>query len=376
MLISAFDNVRRILAARMDNIGDLVMLSPALRELKRTFPTASLTLLTSPAGSQVAPMLPWVDEVITWRAVWQEIKTSFDQETDREYELVKILKAGNFDAAFIFTSFTQSPYPPAYVCYLAGIPVRVGQSKEFGGLLLTHWSKPGPDSDYQVDRNLSLLTAAGIPVVDNRMELVVPEQSRASAGSILREAGINEPTPFIFAAPGASAAARRYDPLRFANVVKGLAKETGFHVVVAGSAREESMLEPFQIAARKNDRIVPLIGKTTVPELAEIISRSSLVLTNNSASLHLAETFGRPMVVLYSGTEYLSQWSPRYAPARILNREVACSPCYAFQCPYQMQCLDISANEVIHQSLEFMAQQASLVSPFIQAGIQSTRKTQ
>jgi ADP-heptose:LPS heptosyltransferase len=93
---------------------------------------------------------------------------------------------------------------------------------------------------------------------------------------------------------------------------------------------------------------------TTVPQLAAIIRRASLLIANNSASLHLADAFRVPMVILYSGTEYESQWMPRNAPARLLRRYMSCSPCYNFRCPYGMECLDIQPQEVVDAALEIM----------------------
>jgi hypothetical protein len=60
------------------------------------------------------------------------------------------------------------------------------------------------------------------------------------------------------------------------------------------------------------------------------------------------------MVVLYSGTELESQWQPRNAPTKLLRRLTECSPCYGFQCPYQMECLDISPNEVVREAVNFL----------------------
>jgi ADP-heptose:LPS heptosyltransferase len=358
MLPDGMRDLKRILAVRLDNIGDVIMLSPVLRALKASFPGAHLTLMASPAGSQVAPMLPWVDEIIAWRAVWQEIKGRFDQGPEQELELINLLTGKKFDAAFIFTSFSQSPYPPAYACYLAGIPNRVGQSKEFGGYLLTQWVKPTADSDYQVDRNLHLLSSIGLPIRDNRIELYLSKADQSQAEEILNTAGLPSGAPYIVAAPGATAAARRYDPARFALVVDILSRLTGHPVIVIGTERERSLgiLNDFIDAAKNNSQIIPIIGKTNVPQMAAIIQKSILVLTNNSASLHIAEAFGRPMVILYSGTEYLSQWAPRYTQALILHREVSCSPCFSFNCPYEMQCLDISPREVIHKTLRFLKQ--------------------
>src|SRR2546430_14827516 len=64
---------RNILAIRLDNIGDVIMLGPALRAVKETSLDARLTLLASPAGATAAPLLPWIDDVIVCRAIWQDI---------------------------------------------------------------------------------------------------------------------------------------------------------------------------------------------------------------------------------------------------------------------------------------------------------------
>jgi len=347
--------VRRILAIRLDNIGDVIMLSAALRELRTAYPHAHITLMTSPTGAQATEMLPWVNKVLVWRAVWQEIKPRFAYGPDNEWELVNQLKAGEFDRAYIFTSFSQSPHPPAYACYLAGIPERIGQSKEFGGFLLTRWVRPESDSTYQVDRNLHLLRESGVPVNDDRIELRIPNRVEDEALAILSGLGITPGEEFIVAAPGASAAARRYDPGHFAEVCWRVADETSLRVVACGTERERNLMLPFTEIAAAHPAVLPLIGRTTVAQLAAIIRRSSLVLANNSAALHMAEAFHRPIAVFYSGTEYRSQWLPRYAPVKVFNRPVDCSPCYAFECPYEMQCLEIDPREAAREIVSFFA---------------------
>ena len=339
---------RRILAVRLDNIGDVIMLGPALRALRQSLPQAAITLLASPGGSQAALLLPWVDDVLVWRAVWQDISGTMPLDPERELELVKTLRDGHYDAAFIFTSFSQSPYPPAYACYLAGIPIRIGHSKEFGGGMLTLAGRVPPDSGHQVDRNLALVKAAGLPVSRRDLELRVESGAQQRAGRLLEEAGIHAGEDFIVLAPGASCEARRYDPARFASVAHLLAVKHDHKLVVIGSERERATLRPV-LEIAEHDGMVSLVGRTSVPELAGVIQRSSLVVANNSASLHLADAFRKPMVILYSGTEHESQWMPRSAPAVLLRRPTECSPCFSFRCPYHMECLDISPEEVVQE---------------------------
>jgi ADP-heptose:LPS heptosyltransferase len=350
----ALEHLSRILVIRLDNIGDVLMLSPAIRALRQKYSTASITLMASPAGSKAALLLPGIDKVIPWRAVWQDISGKFSGTIDQEFDFINFLRSYGFDGVFIFTSFSQSPYPPAYACYLADIKIRAGQSKEFGGNLLTHWIKPQPDSTYQVDRNLFLLSSLGIPVLDNHIQLFISESDSEKANQILINAGVEKNEPFILAAPGASASARRYPINRLVDTIADLIKETGKKVVIIGTDRENYLIEPFVTLARQDKKFIPLIGQTSIPEFAAIIRRASLVLSNNSASIHIAEAFHRPMVIFYSGSDYLSQWAPRYTSARILSKPVNCSPCYQFQCPYNLECLDISAREAVSQILLFL----------------------
>ncbi|MHB9156185.1 MAG: glycosyltransferase family 9 protein, partial [Endomicrobiales bacterium] len=268
------------------------------------------------------------------------------------------LRDRRFDAAVIFTSFPQSPHPPAYACFLAGIPLRIGQSKEFGGSLLTRWVKPLPDYLHQADRDLHLLEAEGFPPCGRHLELRVPDEVQGAADTLLARAGIGADEPFIVIAPGASCQARRYDALRFAEMIRLLAGKTEIPLLLAGSDRETALEETiFNAGCRRH--VVSLIGRTSLPELAAVIRRARLVVANDSGSMHLADAFDRPMVILFSGTDIEEQWRPRKAPARLLRRTTRCAPCYQFACVHAMECLDIPPQEVAGEVLDLLASSES-----------------
>ena len=347
-LAPEWHTVKRILIIRLDNIGDLVLLTPALRTLKENLPQAELTLMASGAGPQVAPLLPWIDHLMVERVVWQSLGGFEVDAAATQSTLVPRLHAQSFDAALIFTSFSQSPYPPAFICYLAGIPIRLGQSKEFGGELLTQWVKPLPDETHQAERNLHLLEAAGFTVTNRQLELHIPAAVHYGADQLLEEVGIKTGEPFIALAPGASCAARRYDPHRFADVAEKLYAAANYPIVLIGSPREQELVRPLLT----QPGVRSLVGCTTLPEMAAIVLRARLLLGNDSGPMHIADACRTPMVILYSGTEYESQWGPRQTPATLLRQPTLCSPCYAFTCPYQMECLDIAPEKVVAAALE------------------------
>ncbi len=378
---------RRILAVRLDNLGDVVLLTPALRALRARFPDSHLALLASATGARAAPLLPWVDEVFVLDALWQQLSPD-GADWYGDFAAISRLRQARFDAAFVFTSWAQSPLPPAYFCHLAGIPVRVGESKEFGGATLTTAVDPGPDEEHQALRNLRLVAAAGIPAQGDHLELEVPLPATYSAQRLLRDAGGDPLRPYAVVAPGASARSRRWPAERFGSVVAGLAR-LGLASVIVGGPTDHDLAatvleaagpgvgvpgsggEGVRIAAAGD--VVPagpvdLSGRTSVPEMAALVAGAALVVTNNSGPMHLAEAFGRPMVVTFAGTELESQWEPRHAPARLLRRPTACHPCYGFDCPYDLACLDITPAQVLAAAADLLHPAPPIALPAAAAG--------
>jgi ADP-heptose:LPS heptosyltransferase len=332
---------RNLLAVRLDNAGDVVMLGPALRAIKTASPGCQITLLASPAGTKAAPLLPWIDSVLVWRSIWQDLgQLPFDPA--RENELIQLIAERSFDAAVIFSSFSQTPHVAAYVCYLAGIPLRAGESKEFGGATLSTELRGTPDETHQVDRNLRLVRALGFTEVDPALEIAIPDASRETVARRLWDVGISPDQPLTLLHPGASAEARRYPPERFQQVAE-LLRARGWPIVVTGSERERDLLE---IVVGDNDAI-PVFTDLSIQEFAALVARASVVASGNTLPLHLADATRTPVVALYSGTDLISQWGPRFAPSRLLQRATECTPCYRFTCPIGLPCLDIDPQEVV-----------------------------
>lgn len=334
---------------RLDNIGDVLMTSPVLRSLKDSLPHAKLTLMASPGGSLAAPLLPWVDDVLTWRVLWQDLgKLPFDPA--REWQLVSTLQERQFDAAIILTSFSQSPHPAAFMCALAGIPLRLGESKEQGSVL-THAIAAAPDEIHQVERNIRLIESVGFPVSDRSLTIQIPETAKQAITRLLADQGIAD---FIVLNPWTSCRSRNYDAERFALAARQLAELTGYRVLVTGveKDREQSGIV-IDILGKWG---VDLIGKTSLSELAALIAMARLMLSNNTSTMHIADATRTPSVILFAGTELECQWQPRSCQAKLLRQPTPCTPCYAFTCPYNLECLDIEPERVVKAGLELLSQ--------------------
>jgi ADP-heptose:LPS heptosyltransferase len=123
-----------------------------------------------------------------------------------------------------------------------------------------------------------------------------------------------------------------------------LLNERGWPVLVTAVEREADLVA--EIARQAPDTRC-LVGGTTLPEYAALLAQSALVICGNTLPLHLADALERPVLGLYSGTDYEDQWRPRFTRTQLLRVPTPCHPCYLFACPIGMPCLDITAEEVV-----------------------------
>ena len=151
-MLRELQSVRGVLVMQVGSRQDLMQTIPALERLRQLLPNAAITLMVSFDSSQMGLQMPWVDDLLVYEGVDAKFVNA-----ECELALISKLHQCAFDAAVIFTKLAESPYPLAYICYLAGISIRIGQSQEFGGGLLSEWVKPQPKEQSAVDQHLFLL---------------------------------------------------------------------------------------------------------------------------------------------------------------------------------------------------------------------------
>jgi lipopolysaccharide heptosyltransferase II len=316
-----------VLAVRLDTVGDVLMATPAIRALAA--PRRELTLLTSKAGAAIARLVPELSEVIEWEAPWMRASGGqVDPEADRA--MVEGLRAGRFDAAVIFTAFSQSSLPAAFLCTLAGIPLRLAHSRDKPYALLTDWvpeTEPEHGIRHEVRRQLDLVAHVGAATGDERLSLAVPAAAAAAARERLGAAGIGGDDRWLVLHPGASAASRRYPPDAFAAAARRFADEDGARVVVTGDARERELAGGIAAAV---PGAMSLAGELDLAELCAVIAEAPLLVSNNTGPAHLAAAVGTPVVDVYALTN--PQHAPWAVAHRLLFRDVPCRWCHSSIC--------------------------------------------
>lgn len=349
---------RRVLAVCVSDASDVVLTTPALHALRRALRRdATLDLLVSPAGAAVGPLIADVDDVVALQTAWQDVPDPVPLDPRREGELVTLLRVRGYDALIVFTSAGQSPWPMAYVGYLAGVGVRVGASAETAGSVLSHRVTHLDDDEHQAMRGLSLLAAAGItglapdPVdaaPPDRLRLRLRPQDQQAARGLL-------PPNAVLLLPGAEPPSRHWTPEGFAEVAAVLAAD-GHPVRVLGGERNAVLAA----------RIADTAGVPAVPDVldgpgtAAAVAQARLVIGDGGVGMQLAEAFGTPAVTLFSGATSESRYAPRHGAAALLRVPTPCSPCGLAVCPFadgrhEPPCLDIRPGVVVSAARALLA---------------------
>ncbi len=320
-----------VLAVRLDALGDVLMTTPALRALKESQPGRRLTLLASAAGAETAACVPEVDEIIVYDAPW--VKATDPRPSSRpEFEMAHWLRRRHFDAAAIFTVYSQNPLPSAMLCYLADIPLRLAHCHENPYQLLTDWvpdPEPAGAVRHEVRRQLDLVATVGCHTEDETLSFRVPAAARESVRRLLNSLGMRGDRPWVVIHPGATAPSRRYPPEGFAQAARQLHHEAACGIVFTGSAEEQELVETIRHTMRAPS--YSLAGQLRLPELAALLERAPLVIANNTGPVHVAAAVGTPVVDLYALTN--PQHTPWQVPSRVLSHDVPCKYCYKSVCP-------------------------------------------
>jgi lipopolysaccharide heptosyltransferase II len=322
--MSGWQHARNVLCVRLDSIGDVLMTTPAMRALRDSLPGCRITLLTSPAGAALAGLVPEVDDVIAFAAPWMK-----GPPGDERAALAQVAGRG-FDAAAIFTVYSQSALPAAHFCYQAGIPLRLAHCRENPYHLLSDWvpdPEPAGQVRHEVRRQLDLVGAACCSTSDLSLSFRVPAEAHAAVAAML--AGTHRNRALIAVHPGASAASRRYPPESFAAALDLLAAKAPYEIVFTGDASEQALVE--QVRARMHAPSYSLAGRLGLAQLGALIAQADLLVCNNTGPAHIASALGTPVVDLYALTN--PQHTPWQVRSRVLYHDVPCRNCYKSTCP-------------------------------------------
>jgi lipopolysaccharide heptosyltransferase II len=308
-------SVGKILVRVNNWIGDVVMISPAMRAVRKAFPRAEISLLAKTWVLEALQGSPYYDHLI-----------EYDRDGDHaswvgRWKLIERLRKERFDLALLF----QKAFEAAVFARIACIPRRVGFQSDWRGWLLTD-PLPLPMGGHHVDHFLKIVEALGADTTDRRLSYHLTPQARDAAIRFLRRHGILQGRLRIALHPGASKPPRAWHAERFGEVAAALAQGFGAIPIFFGTGHDLQAIE----------RIRSLVGGTCVfppegqslQEMAALLEHCHLLVCNDSGPMHIAAALRVPVVSIF-GPGTPSRTGP-YAEEglfRAVTRQFPCSPC-------------------------------------------------
>jgi heptosyltransferase-2 len=340
-----FSQVNRILVRGVNWVGDTVLSYPTVQQLKALFPKSHLAILIPSYLVDLWKTFPYVDEIIPFQkkggigSIWEDLNLS------------ESLKERNFDLAVILPRSFRS----AFHIYLARIPIRIGYQSEGRSLLLTHRIRRTKEilQDHRVHYYRKLIEPLGKIESPPSPQIFLREEDRRWADRVLKDLGIPEGKPLIGMNPGATyGLAKCWYPDRFGELGKRLAEQWQTRTLLFGKEDERPIVH--EILHHLGTKGIDLTGKTGLLQLAALLERCSLLVTNDTGTMHVATAVGTPVVALFGSTPPLTTgpWGEGHV---VVRKDVPCSPCWKRICPTDHRCMELitvdDVEEVVDQQL-------------------------
>lgn len=332
--------VRRVLLIRPDHLGDMLFAGPAL-ERWRTAAAGQIetTLSVGPWAREIAEHGPPVGDIevfpypgftrapkgapwAPYLLLWQEAQ----RLRRRHFDLAVILRFDHWWAGLL--------------CYLAGIPLRLGYDTIPLRYFLTR-AVPYIGVRHEVQRNITLieqaLAVAGIspsqPQEFPHLIFRLTEEERETARRMLAGRGPESRRPLVILHPSAGAPVKEWPAEHFAEVGDALARRLNADIIITGARADIS--QAWKVAARMREEAVVVAGRTTLGQLAALLAESDLVIGADSGPLHLAVAVGAPTIHLFGPADptLFGPWSERPAEHMVIRANWPCAPCNRLDFP-------------------------------------------
>lgn len=308
----------RILVVQTAFLGDVVLTTPLLRELRRAHPGAALTVVAAPVGAAALEGSPHVDRIVPFD------KNGVNSGASGTLRLARSLRLGRFDLAVA----AQRSARTGILLRASGAATRVGFEGAAGALAYSR-RVPWDPARHAVLRYLALAGAAGgdPESADPRPELPVRKDALARVESLLRGEGIANGDPVLAIAPGSIWGTKRWTPEGFAHVARG-AGARGLRPVLVGAQDERELC--LSVRDRAGIEVAVLAGRTSLAEMTALLSRARALVTNDSGPGHVASAVGTAVVAIFGPTVPAFGYTPWGERNRIVELHgLECRPCHA-----------------------------------------------
>ncbi len=287
--------IKKILILRLDGLGDLVLSTAALREIRYGFPQAEITLVVSPWAREVVKNLPFCNQLIVHKCfLFSFFRGDKKIQLKEELNFLKKIREKNYDLGIDLRGDLLSIIP----LFLSRAKFRFAKETRGGGFLLTHpvkWDRT--EIEHEKDKTLKLVEALGFSIENRDLELNIQKEDIEYVRRYLSEKGISQSDFIISIAPCSLFYWKSWRPERFAELASRLVKDYRSKVILIGSHTERNILDKINKIA--NYQAINTAGQLNLSQITALINQSAIFIGNDSGLIHIAAAVRTPMIQLF-----------------------------------------------------------------------------
>lgn len=329
--------IKKVLIIKLDHIGDVILATPSITNIKKHFKNAEIDILVNPLCKDLVSTNPYIDNVIGYDSLlfkrgegynlFRNASTIFRLFKER-YDVIIDLR-GSF-GTLILALFKGAEFRADF---------GTNSIKNRKVLLKKH----------KLERNLEIIRGLGVKTISKTPSINLTKKDGAFADRFFRKNDIKKKDLTIVINPGAAWTPRMWPKENYALLIDRLVKELGAKIILAGSNDEISLAE--WIKEKIDSDIYIATGKTSLRELSALIKGSNLHIGNDSAAIHLAAAVGTPLIALF-GPENPEKFGPMTDKKIILRKKVGCSPCGQYYCSRKPNCMELIKVDEVFNSVK------------------------
>jgi len=334
------ERIKRILVVTTTAIGDTLLSTPAIRQIRRRWPQAHIAAMVSPAAEQVLRHNPHLDELIihpgkvTVRYLWH--LPGMLRRLRQQFDLAVILHANDPDIVPLM--------------YSSGIPHRYGWAESKLAFLLTVPVPTRQAGLHGLTEKIRNLAALGITSDDEQMEMAITDEERSATRQFLAAAGVRG--PYLCLHPFGSRRSRWWGTAAEWSVLARAVRERwGWPLILVGTAPEKLA----RVAA--DGGLISAVNRLRLRESAALLGGARAAITTDSGPLHLAQALAVPTLGLF-GASLPEITGPRRNDALVLRGSVTCAPCSRNHCAEQ-ECMRQLTPDKVLTALAALLQQTA-----------------
>ena len=322
----ALGRIERLLVVSPNWLGDAVMALPAVTDLRRAAPKASVSVAARPSIAPLYGMVPGIDRTLT-----------IDGKASAA-ETIRQIQQHAFDVAVLLPNSWRS----AWLAWRSGIGERWGYRADWRGPFLTR-AIARPRGGHQGAYYQTLTRALGAPSGPLEPRLSVRDSDRKSGAAALERGGWDGKTPLVALAPGAAyGTAKRWPAESFAAVADGLLHD-GAAIVLVGAAADRGAGRDMMMALERRRTVtrgsaIDVTGQTDLPALAGLLAQCRALVSNDSGAMHVGAAVGLPVTAPFGPTRE-TETRPLGEAHTVLTASVFCRPCMLRTCPIDHRCM-------------------------------------